>query len=628
MDVIAERSDIDAAVSGKTICTIFADAEAKWGDRPALRWKQNGDWQTLTWHGYREQVAAVTLALRDLGFGAGQFGLIMARNIPEHVIADLGIVHAGGAAISVYNTLAPEQIQYVANHAEATVAFVEDEGFLAKFLEIRSSVPSLRHIILIHGEPRDGVMSWDALVASGRAAYARDPSLFEQSWRSVGPEDTVSLIYTSGTTGPPKGVTYSHYNILWTLESNSRFFQLKDETVVSYLPLAHVAERFSSQWNGIYVGHDTYLCPDPALLLPYLLEARPTYFVGVPRVWEKLMSGIQAGLEAEPDETKRGMARGALAAAQQAYRLRRDGEPVPDEIAAVVERAQPLFNLLRSKVGLDRCHIAVTSTAPTRPEVHEFWAALGMPLHEVWGMSELTGPATAVPRDDHRAPSIGKAYPGVEVRLGEDGELLVRGGNVMVGYYRDPEKTADTIDEDGWVHSGDIGVLGPDGHFRIVDRKKELIITSAGKNISPANLESLAKSSPIIGQAVAIGDGRKFISVLLVLDPQVAPLWAKGHGIDSSTSLAELADHPATVAEIRRALTIANTHLSRVEQFKRFTILPTEWSPESEELTPTMKLKRRVIESKYRPQIEAMYSQPSGGHAVDPDYADHGKSEE
>jgi long-chain acyl-CoA synthetase len=628
MDVIAERADIDATVSGKTICTIFADAEKQWGDRPALRWKQNGDWQTLTWHGYREQVAAVTLALRELGFGAGQFGLIMARNIPEHMIADLGIVHAGGAAISVYNTLAPEQIQYVANHSEATVAFVEDAGFLVKFLAIRSSVPSLRQIVLIHGEPPEGVMSWDSLIASGRAIYARDPSAFERSWRAVGPEDTVSLIYTSGTTGPPKGVMYSHNNIVWTLESNSRVFDFDHETVISYLPLAHVAERFTSQWNGIYVGHDTYLCPDPALLLPYLLAARPTFFVGVPRVWEKLMSGIQAGLEAEPDETKRAMARGALAAAQESYRLHRDGQPVPPEIASVVERAQPLFGLLRSKVGLERCRLAVTTTAPTRPEVHEFWAALGMPLYEVWGMSELTGPATTVRLGEHRAPSIGKAYPGVEVRLGEDGELLVRGGNVMVGYYRDPEKTADTVDADGWVHSGDIGALGADGQFRIVDRKKELIITSAGKNISPANLESLAKSSPIIGQAVAIGDGRKFISVLVVLDPQVAPLWAKGHGIDSSTSLAELAEHPSTVAEVRRALTIANTHLSRVEQFKRFTILPTEWSPESEELTPTMKLKRRVIESKYRPQIDAMYAQPSGGHAVDPDYADHGKSEE
>jgi long-subunit acyl-CoA synthetase (AMP-forming) len=273
--------------------------------------------------------------------------------------------------------------------------------------------------------------------------------------------------------------------------------------------------------------------------------------------------------------------------------------------------------MLRAKLGLDQCTLAVTSTAPCRPEVHEFWAAIGMPLYEVWGMSELTGPATAVPNADHQAPSIGKALNGVEVRLGEDGELLVRGGNVMVGYYREPEKTAEMIDADGWVHSGDIAVAGPNGQFRIVDRKKELIINSAGKNISPSNLEALAKSSPIIGQAVAIGDGRRFISVLLVLDPQVAPAWAKARGI-AATTLAELAAHPVVVEEVRRALTQANTHISRVEQFKRFTILPAEWSPESEELTPTMKLKRRVINAKYQPQIDAMYAEPAGGHSVDP----------
>src|SRR6058998_2616427 len=310
------------------------------------------------------------------------------------------------------------------------------------------------------------------------------------------------------------------------------------------------------------------------------------------------MAGLRAGIAAEPDEAKRQMVQGALSASVNAYRLRREGKEVPPDVTAVVERAAPLFTLLRSKVGLDRCTTAITSTAPCRPEVHEFWAALGMPLYEVWGMSELTGPATVVPMEDHQAPSIGKPMPGVEVRLGEDGEILVRGGNVMVGYYREPAKTAEMVDADGWVHSGDIGMLGPDGHFRIVDRKKELIITSAGKNISPANLEALAKSSPIIGQAVAVGDGRNFISVLVVLDPQVAPAWAKAHGINAST-MAELADDEAVIAEIRRALNAANVHLSRVEQFKRFTILPTEWSPESEELTPTMKLKRRVIYSKY-----------------------------
>jgi long-chain acyl-CoA synthetase len=617
MEVIAERAEIDKEVSGKTVCTLFADAVAKWGDKPALHWKEDGEWKSLTWQGYRDEVAAVALALRSLGFGPGQFGIIMARNAPEHVIADLGIVHAGGAAISVYNTLAPEQVEYVANHSEATIAFVEDSGFLEKFLAIRASTPHVKHLVLIRGEAPDGVTTWQSLVAKGRELYSQSPADFDRMWKAVGPEDAVSLIYTSGTTGPPKGVMYSHNNIAWTLESLRRFLELGPQTLVSYLPLAHVAERFTSQWGGIFYGHDVFLCPDPNLLLPYLIEARPTEFVGVPRVWEKLMAGLQSGIAAEPDENKRQMAQGALSAAISAYRMRRDGQPVPDQLAEGVARAQPLFVLLRSKVGLERCTVPITSTAPCRPEVHEFWAAIGMPLFEVWGMSELTGPATAVPLNDHRAPSIGKAIAGVEVKLGEDGELLVRGGNVMVGYHRDPEKTADIIDSEGWVHSGDIAVLGADGHFRIVDRKKELIITSAGKNISPANLEALAKSSPIIGQAVAIGDGQRFISVLMVLDPQVAPMWAKAHGMEAA-SMAELSENPLVIEEVRRALMVANTHLSRVEQFKRFTILPGEWTPESEELTPTMKLKRRVIHSKYQPQIEAMYAEPPGGHSVDP----------
>jgi len=618
MDVLAERAAIDAAVSGKTVCTAFADAVAKWGEKPALHWKDNGDWRTLTWRDYRDEVAGVTLALRSLGFGPGQFGLIMARNAPEHVIADLGIVHAGGAAISVYNTLAPEQLEYVANHSEATVAFVEDAGFLEKFLAIRSRTPKLRHLVLVRGDAPEGVMTWESLLARGRELSSAEPKAFEESWRAVGPEDTISLIYTSGTTGPPKGVVYSHNNIIWTLESIERFWAIEPQTLVSYLPLAHVAERFTSQWRGIADGHEVWLCPDPNQLLPFLVEARPTFFVGVPRVWEKLMAGLRAGIAAEPEEAKRQMVQGAVEAAISAYRLRHEGKPVPEELATMVERAQPLFVLLRSKVGLDRCTTAITSTAPCRPEVHEFWAALGMPLYEVWGMSELTGPATVVPMDDHQAPSIGRPMPGVEVRLGEDGELLVRGGNVMVGYYKEPGKTSEIIDAQGWVHSGDIAEPGPNGQFRIIDRKKELIITSAGKNISPANLESLAKSSPIIGQAVAVGDSRNFISVLVVLDPQVAPAWAKSRGI-GATTMAELAEDPMVIEEVRRALTAGNTHLSRVEQFKRFTILPTEWSPESEELTPTMKLKRRVIYSKYGPQIEAMYATPPGGHAVDPE---------
>ncbi len=616
MDAIAERAGIDRVVSGKTVCTMFAEAVAKWGDRPALHWKDNGDWRTLTWREYRDDVAAVTLGLRSLGFGPGQFGLIMARNAPEHVIADLGIAHAGGAAISVYNTLAPEQIEYIANHSEATLAFVEDEGFLDKFMAIRASTPNLRNIVLVRGSAPTGVMTWESLLARGRELYAAQPAEFERTWHTVGPEDTVSLIYTSGTTGPPKGVVYSHNNVVWTCESSRRAQPLNDQRLVSFLPLAHILERMASQWQGIYNGHEVWLCPDPNLLMPYLAAARPTLFVGVPRVWEKLMAGLRAGVAAEPDESKRKMAQGALSASISAYRLKQERQEVPDQVAAAIEQAQPLFGLLRSKIGLDQCQRAVTTSAPSRPEVHEFFAAIGLPLYEIWGMSELTGPGTQVYEDEYQVPSIGRAYPGMEAKLGNDGELLIRGGNVMVGYYKEPGKTADMIDSDGWLHTGDIAEPGPNGQFRIIDRKKELIITSAGKNISPSNLESLAKSSPIIGQAVAIGDSRNFISVLVVLDPQVAPAWAKARGIEAS-SMAELADHPQVIEEVRRALNAGNAHLSRVEQFKRFTILPTEWSPESEELTPTLKLKRRVINNKYQAQIEAMYGNPPGGHAVD-----------
>src|SRR5437868_2578622 len=307
MDVTAERAEIDAKVSGKTVCTILAEAARKWSDRPALRWKRDGEWHQLSWKQYRDDVAALTLALRELGFGPGQFGLIMARNVPEHLIADLGLVHAGGAAISVYVTLAPEQVEYMANHSEATIAFVEDEAFLQKFLAIRSSTPHLKQIVLLRGAAPEGVTSWDELMKRGRALFAADDGTFDATWRAVGPEDTVSLIYTSGTTGPPKGVVYSHNNVMWTLESVQRFWAIEPQTLVSYLPLAHVAERFTSQWRGIALGHEVWLCPDPNQLLPFLVEARPTFFVGVPRVWEKLMAGLGAGIAAEPVEAKRQM---------------------------------------------------------------------------------------------------------------------------------------------------------------------------------------------------------------------------------------------------------------------------------------------------------------------------------
>jgi long-chain acyl-CoA synthetase len=611
---------IDSAVAGKTVCPWFDDTVARQPEADALRWQSDGKWQGLTWAAYRERVRNVTLGLRSAGFGSGQFGLILARNVPEHLIADLAIVHAGGAAISVYNTLAPEQLEYLANHSEASVAFVEDEGFLRKLAAIRDRLPHLKHVYLVRGSLSsglEGVSSWDDLMARGAEIAEREPRDFDASWRAVRPEDLAALIYTSGTTGPPKGVMYSHRNVTWTSRSGWTHLAVKEPLrQVSYLPLAHIAERFASHWGSIYRGDLVYLCPDQAQLLPTLLEARPTFFLGVPRVWEKFQSAITSGVAGDADPARREAVQGAIGAARKLVAIRQAGQPPPPELVAGVERAQPVFAALRGKLGLDQCRLAITSTAPLALDVHEFFAAIGLPLVEVWGMSELTGPGTAVPPGAPRMGTVGTRLPGTEVALAPDGEIIARGGNLMVGYYKAPDQTAEAIDAAGWLHSWDIATVDSDGYFRIVDRKRELIITAGGKNISPANLESLIKHHPLIGQAVVIGDRRKFISALIVLAPDVATAWARSKGI-AADSTAELARHPDVVAEVRRALVDVNGHVSRAEQVKRFTILAAEWTPESEELTPTLKIKRRVVDRKYAAEIEAVYAHTPGGFAVE-----------
>lgn len=618
---MASAAAIDESVAGKTVCTFFAETAARQSpEADALRWLVDGKWQGVSWAAYRERVRDLTLGLRSMGFGRGQFALILARNVPEHLFADLAIVHAGGAAVSVYNTLAPEQVEYLANHSEASIAFVEDERFLAKLLASRARLPHLKHVVLVHGEvPRgDGwVMGWDELLASGAETARRDPKAFEASWRDVHPEDLAALIYTSGTTGPPKGVMYSHRNVTWTTVSGWTHLEVTEPLIqVSYLPLAHIAERFASHWGSVYRGDLIYLCPDQSQLLPALLEARPTFFLGVPRVWEKFQAAITSGVAADADVARKEAVQGAIAAARKLVAIRQAGGQPPAELVAGVERAQPVFAALQAKLGLDRCRLAITSTAPLALDVQEFFAALGLPLTEVWGMSEVTGPGTAVPPHAPRMGTVGTALPGVEVKLAPDGELLTRGGNLMVGYYKAPDQTAEAIDRDGWLHSGDIATVDADGYYRIVDRKKELIITAGGKNVSPANLESLIKHNPLIGQAVAVGDGRKFISALIVLAPDVAASWARSRGIEP-TSMAALASDPEVVAAVRKAIADANGKVSKAEQVKRFAILGTEWTAESEELTPTLKLKRRVVDTKYRADIDALYADPAGGYDVD-----------
>jgi long-chain acyl-CoA synthetase len=609
-DVLAERAEIDRAVEGRTLCDTFADTVERRGERDALRWREkDGTWHGLTWREYRERARDVALGLRTLGFSPGSFALIQARIVPEHSVADMGIVHARGVPVSLYNTLAPEQIAYIANHCEATIAFVEDAGFLENFLKIREEVPHLERIVLIRGAEEvssDWIVPWDEVLDAGRAEHVRDPGLFEETWRQVSPEDLLTLIYTSGTTGPPKAVMDTHRNVLWHWEAIDRVYRFdRDQTVISYLPLAHAAGRTTGQWNPAILGGTVVCCPDIAQLAATLAEVRPNLFVGVPRVYEKLYAGMNAALAAQDESVRRAVSK-AIDVGREVVAHAQKGAEAPAALRAEHEAITPVLKAVLAKVGLENCRLALVGAAPIATEVIEFFMALGITLSEVWGMSELTAVATANPPERIRIGTVGPAVPGVEVRLAPDGELLARGGNRMSGYYRDPEKTAEAIDAEGWMHTGDVGEVDEDGYFRVVDRKKELIITAGGKNISPANLENALKHHALIGQACVIGDRRAYLTALIVLDPEVAPAWARSQGI-AATSVAELALHPDVEAEVRRIVDEVNSHVSRVENVRKFSILADEWTAESEELTPTLKLKRRVINEKYADAIEEMY---------------------
>jgi long-chain acyl-CoA synthetase len=622
-DIKAERAAMDEAARGKTVLTNFEETCREIPDAPAHRWKDAaGSWQTRTWSEYRTEVRKAASGLKSLGFKPGEFAVIMARNRPEHLVADLGVLHARGTPVSLYNTLAPEQVQYIAAHCDAVMAFVEDAGFLAKFQAVRSQLPRLRQIVVMNPEGvslGDSVISWSSFMDRGESFDRKDPEAFEE-WRKVTPDDLATLVYTSGTTGPPKGVMEAHSNICWMAESSTSFLNRMGHRHISYLPFAHVFERFVGHYAAIKQHTIVHFCPDTTQLFAYAVEVKPTSLIGVPRVWEKLQAGLLAGIQAEPDEAKRSAILGAIEVGRKLARAEQAGVAPPAELLAAAERARPVWMAIRAKVGLEDIEWAITGAAPINPDVIEFFQALGVRLWEGWGMTECTVGATYNPLERIKNGTVGVADPGVEMKVAEDGEVLLRGGNLMKGYYKDPEKTAETIDADGWLHTGDVGEIDSDGYLRIVDRKKELIITAGGKNISPANLEALLKQHPLIGQAAVIGDRRPYVSALVVLDPEVAPIWARKAGIAFS-SVADLASDPAVHAEIQKAVDETNRHVSNVEAIKRFTILPADWTAETEELTPTLKLKRRVISQKYADQIEDMYSREEPRRAAEPSEA-------
>jgi long-chain acyl-CoA synthetase len=445
-----------------------------------------------------------------------------------------------------------------------------------------------------------GVLGWDSLLA-------HSPLDLDAASGIARAADLATVIYTSGTTGPPKGVMLDHANIVWTVDCYRATVDVEPGwRAVSYLPMAHIAERMTSHYLAIASPFEVTTCPEPGQVVSYLGAVRPQTFFAVPRVWEKAYASLRAAIDA--DATKAAEFDGALDVGWEVSELRARGKEPTGKLLKRFEAVEPTLAIVRGIVGLDQAVICVTGAAPIPFEILRFFRALGLPLSEIYGLSETTGPMTWTPFRV-RVGTVGPPMPGIEVRLDDDGEVLCRGGNVFRGYLDAPEKTAEVLDADGWFHSGDIGTFDDEGYLRIVDRKKELIITAGGKNISPANLEAALKAGALIGQACAIGDDRPFVSALLVLDPDAAPVWARQHGIEGS--FAELAAHPDVIAEVQREVDVANAGFSQVERIKRFTLLADEWLPDSEELTPTMKLKRRGVHAKYAKEIEELYAPSS-----------------
>jgi long-chain acyl-CoA synthetase len=597
------NEELHARVADRTIASEFLATSRTHPERVALRWQDpDGAWGEWTFADYADQVARAAAGMRAWGIGPGDRVVLMIRNVPEFHVLDLAAVFLGATPISIYNSSSPDQIEYLVNHSRSVAGFVEDVELLERFQKVREQMPGLRHLGVVRdpdGLAGPEVLTWDALVAN-------EPLDLEAESGNCRPDDLATVIYTSGTTGPPKGVMLTHRNVCWTAECLRETIDLGEYTgkrLVSYLPMAHIAERMTSHYMQAFLAYEVTCCPDPAQIAAFAGHTRPNIMFGVPRVWEKIYAGVSAALAADPEKQQKFDE--AVAAATPIVEKIDWGTATDDEIATWSFLDEVAFRQVRELIGLDQLDIAITGAAPIPADLLSWFRAIGVPLAEIYGMSESSGPMTFTP-NRIKAGTVGPAIAGCEVKIADDGEVICRGGNVFAGYLDEPEKTAETI-VDGWLHSGDIGEMDDDGYLRIVDRKKELIITAGGKNLSPANLEAALKTIPLVGQACAIGDNRPFVSALVVLDPDVAPAWARSKGIEH-TSLADLATHPEVVGEVERGLAEVMAPFNNAEKVKKVKILGEEWLPDSDTLTPTSKLKRRGIHARYEAEIEALYA--------------------
>ena len=612
-DLSGIQPNREIVMPGETIAAMFWNAVKQRGPNVWMRQKHLGLWRAHTWDQTAQAVREIAGGLMSLGFAKGECASILANTVVEWVWVDLAVLSCGGVSNGIYPTDATSQVQYLCEDSRTTFLFVEDDEQLDKALEVRDQLPGLRKIVVfdmegLHGLEDANILSLDALRALGRTYLEQHPHELQQRVDACRPEDLAILVYTSGTTGKPKGAMHLHAGLVYTVRGfNTLIAQDEHDERMCFLPLCHIAERMGGEYFGLYTGTKLNFVENPETIPENVREIAPTVFTGVPRVWEKFYSGVMISLKEAGKVQQAAYAWGIGVGTEIANRVLA-GQAVSSWLKFKFQIAQWLaLNNVRKLIGIHRARFLVTGAAPISPDLVRWYLALGVPMLEVWGMTETCGASTGVPAERMRPGSIGPAAAFNEVRLDPaTGEILVRGKNVFAGYLNLPEKTAETIDKDGWLHTGDVGVMDLDGYFRITDRMKDIIITAGGKNVTPSELENDLKFSPYITDAVVIGDKRPYLTVIIMIDQENVEKFAQDQDVPFS-NYASLTRSPDIQALIQADIDRVNLKFARVEQIKKFFLLENQLTAEDEELTPTMKLKRKLVEQKYAVQIEAMY---------------------
>ena len=573
------------------------------GHRFAYSERIDGKWVPTTYGQYVDQVQTVARAFISMGLEPGQRICVLGYNRPEWVIADVAAMCVGAAPAGIYTTCSPEEVQYIAHHAEAPIVVVEDHAQWEKIRAVREQLPHLKRVVLMKGQdPVDDalVWTWDQLIGAGTKTYQAQ---LDTRLDTLGGDEVATLIYTSGTTGPPKAVMLTHDNLSFVADAGSAMIGMgPDDKCVSYLPLSHIAEQMISIHGAITAGAQIFFAESMERLPDNLKEVQPTIVFGVPRVWEKIYDKVAARLS-EAKGLKRVLVEFAMKAARELHTAQNDGRTPSTAVQLRFRLAERLiFKKLKPLLGLGNARLCVSGAAPISTEVIDFFMGLDLMIHEIYGQSEDCGPTTFNFPGRTRIGTVGVPVPGVDVNIAEDGEICVRGPNVFKGYLKDPDATSATM-RDGWLLSGDLGEFDSDGFLTITGRKKDIIITAGGKNIAPKNIEAALSDHPLISQAVVIGDRRKYLSALLTFEPEGTATWANSKGIDISG----IEQSAALRSELQAWVDKTNAKFARVEHIRKFTILPREFDIESGELTPTMKIKRSVITTRYTDQVEAMY---------------------